>query len=293
MKCKICGKEKFTIIWLDKIRVSKNSFSKNKVKILKCNNCSLVFLKKKISKFENNNKSFRKKFDGENTINKYLNFHKPREIKKLKSIFKYLNFRNKSILESNCGYGTIIDYLKKKGTYTAGIDHTIYKKTLKQRNHEYFSSIDEVLLSKKKFDIVFCLSELEHKVEPLDFLKKLKKVMLNNRSKLIVRVPNYDNIYKNLIGYDFLKYDFRSSHNFYFSENNLDLMFKRLNFKIFKKIGYQEYSINHLLTFFKKNKRVNEKNSLKFFNDKKNNEYIRTIQNNKHSTSLIYILANE
>ena len=53
-------------------------------------------------------------------------------------------------------------------------------------------------------------------------------------------------------GKNFLKYDFRSSHNFYFSEVNLDLMFKKLKFRIIKKLGHQEYSINHLLTFFKK-----------------------------------------
>ena len=98
--------------------------------------------------------------------------------------------------------------------------------------------------------------------------------MKNNQSKLIIRVPNYDNIYKSLIGKNFLKYDFRSSHNFYFSEVNLDLMFKKLKFRIIKKLGHQEYSINHLLTFFKKNKRIKEQNSTRFFSDRINNEYI-------------------
>ena len=292
MKCIICSNKKFSVVWFDRIREGQNLFSKKKVKILKCNNCSLVFLKKKISKYENNNKSFRKKFDGDSTIKKYLNFHKPREIKKFKSIFMYLNFKNKRILESNCGYGVIIDYLKKISKVTAGIDHKIYKNTLKNRKHEHFENIDEVLKSKKNFDIIFCLSELEHKVKPIDFLKKIKKIMKNNQSKLIIRVPNYDNIYKSLIGKNFLKYDFRSSHNFYFSEVNLDLMFKKLKFRIIKKLGHQEYSINHLLTFFKKNKRIKEQNSIRFFSDRKNNEYIEKIQKNKLSTSLIYILSS-
>ena len=62
MKCIICSNKNF-LVWFDRIREGQNLFSKKKKKILKCNNCSLVFLKK-ISKYENNNKSFRKKFDG-------------------------------------------------------------------------------------------------------------------------------------------------------------------------------------------------------------------------------------
>ena len=47
MKCIICSNKKFSVVWFDRIREGQNLFSKKKLKILKCNNCSLVFLKKK------------------------------------------------------------------------------------------------------------------------------------------------------------------------------------------------------------------------------------------------------
>ena len=49
-----------------------------------------------------------------------------------------------------------------------------------------------------------------------------------------------------LLGKSFFKYDFRVSHNYYFNEKNLDLIFKKLNFKILKK---EDITNIHLITF--------------------------------------------
>lgn len=231
-------------------------------------------------------------FDGDNSIKKFLSFHKPRENKKFNYFKKYLNFNNKDILESNCGYGVILELLKKKANSTTGIDNKIYKTSLTQRGHKFFNNIDEIIKIKKKFDIIFSLSELEHKSNPVLFLDKIKKSLKLN-GKLVLRIPNYNNIYKIIIGEKFMKYDFRLSHNYYFSEKNLDIFFKKIKFKIIKKIGIQEYSLNHLLTFLKKKKRINETNSLKYFSNNDNNLFKKNIENQFYSTSLIYILSNE
>ena len=76
-----------------------------------------------------------------------------------------------------------------------------------------------------KFDIIFSLSEIEHKFDPISFLRKLKKVLAAN-GIIIIRIPNFNNVYMKLLGKSFFKYDYRISHNFYFSEKNLDLLFK-------------------------------------------------------------------
>ena len=54
-----------------------------------------------------------------------------------------------------------------------------------------------------------------------------------------------------LIGIDFLKFDFRLSHNFYFNEKSLDYIFKKSNMKVVYKEGLQEYDINHLIEYMK------------------------------------------
>ena len=47
-------------------------------------------------------------------LSKYNSFNKNREKYKLDKIKKIINFKNKEILESNCGAATNLDFLKKK-----------------------------------------------------------------------------------------------------------------------------------------------------------------------------------
>ena len=146
--CLICSQKNFKIIWRDKIRSGKNSFTKKKESIYKCLNCNLVFLKKKRKKLENSAVA-RKIYNNNNSIKEFLNFHKPRELKKLNLVKKFINFENKNILESNCGAGVILSILKKKSKTTSGIDDISYKSYLEQNSHNYFSSFD-VAIKKKK-----------------------------------------------------------------------------------------------------------------------------------------------
>ncbi len=287
-RCICCGLRNHKVIWNDKIRVGKNIFSKNKQKLIACNSCGLVSLKKKTKILEDSSIA-RNLYNNNNSIKEFIKFHYPREIKKIRFIEKYINFKNKKVLESNCGSGILINYLKKKSSYTAGLDNKLYENFIKKNGHSFYSSINDILTKKTKFDAILSLSELEHKINPILFLKNLKKILSSN-GKLILRIPNYNNIYKFLLGYDFLKYDFRNSHNYYFSEKNLDIIFSKLNFKIIKKVGMNEYSFNHLLNYVKTKKRVDNKDVLNFLNKKRDYNLVSNIEKNMISTSLLYIL---
>lgn len=288
-RCICCGLHNHKVIWNDKIRVGKNIFSRNRKKVIACSCCGLVSLEKKIRILENSSIA-RNLYNNNNSIKEFIKFHYPREIKKIKFIEKYVNLKNKKVLESNCGSGILINYLKKKSSHTSGLDNRLYGNFIKKNGHFFYSSINEILAKKVKFDAILSLSELEHKINPILFLKNLKKLLSGN-GKLILRVPNYNNIYKFLLGYDFLKYDFRNSHNYYFSEKNLDIIFSKLNFKIIEKVGMNEYSFNHLLTYVRNKKRVNNKGVLNFFEKKKDQNLVTNIEKNMISTSLLYILS--
>ena len=170
------------------------------------------------------------------------------------------------------------------------MDSNFYSNYVKRNGHNFFSSLSDILKEKKKYDIILSLSELEHKLNPDLFLKNLKKILKKN-GYLVLRIPNYFNIYKFLLGDNFLRYDFRSSHNYYFSEKNLDLLFSKLNFKTIKKIGMNEYSFNHLLTYLKTKKRVSSNKVINFFNQKYDNDLVFNVEKNMISTSLLYILS--
>lgn len=288
MRCIICKNNKFIQVWNDKLRDSQNSFTKNKEIILKCKKCDLVFLKNLKKDLEN---SFiaREKFNKNNSIKEFYNFHQKREINKFKRIISLIDPKNKSILESNCGAGVILNHLKNKCKETAGLDDINYKNHVISNGHLFFSNLDEI--KTKKFDIIFSLSELEHKYDPISFLKKLKKI-LKNKGIIVLRIPNYNNIYMLLLGFYFKKFDFRTSHNFYFSEKNLDMLFHKCKFKIVQKVGHNEYSFNHTLTYLKNKKRI-KSNEVHSYFEKNINDYVRkNIEDNLVSTSLIYILKN-
>ena len=284
--CPLCRSKNIKILWNDKIRIGKK-FSKKKYEILKCINCDVGYLKDRQS-FLEDNKIFRKIFDGDNSVLKYQSFNRPREIKKIKKIQNLINFKNKSVLESNCGAASILDYLKKDAKLTAGLDSSIYRSHV-EKKHLFFSNLDDLRVSKYKFDLIISLAELEHKKNPLNFIRQLKK-NLKAKGKIIFRVPNFNNIYMYLIGIDFLRFDFRLSHNFYFNEKSLDYIFKKLNMKVVYKGGLQEYNINHLIEYMKIGKRV--KGLYEEIIPKRKFKVIeKNIERHMLSTSLLYIVS--
>ena len=287
MICPLCKSKNFDLIWYDKIRDGKNLWSKKKFKISKCRNCGLVFLNKRSKKLIDN-KVFRKRFDGSNSILKYKNFNKPREERKLNIIKKYVNFKNKIILESNCGAATNLDLLKKTGKMTAGLDSHIYKSHVKKK-HLFFSSLKELKKSKINYDIILSLSELEHQFDLFKFLGILKS-KLKTKGIIVFRIPNYNNIYRLMLNEKFLKYDFRLSHNYYFTKKSCDYLFQKTNFKIIKSIGLQEYSVNHLIQYIKSGKRVNTYKNV--INNEISKEINFNLEQNFLSTSFLYIVGN-
>ena len=286
-KCPLCKSTKLSLIWNDKIRDGSNLYSKNKIKILLCGNCNLRY-KSTLTIDQLDNIAFREKYNGEASIKKYLTFNKSRELTKFKQLEGVINFKNKNILESNCGGGAILSILRKKAKIIAGIECPYFRDYLKKKKMKYFENIYKVQNSKIKFDVILSLGDLEHQLDPILFIRNFKKI-LNKRGIIIFRIPNFDNIYRFLLNKIFLKDDYRTSHNYYFNQKSLDFLFKKMNLKIIKKTGLHEYSINNLISYLKYQKRpkINEIKILETMDDK---NLQKNLEASMTSTSLLYIL---
>ena len=236
VSCPICKGKKTKIIWDSKIRAGKNLWTKDKRKISQCETCDVVFLNKRSEELIDNS-IFRKKFDGDNSIKKYSSFNKPREKYKLNIIKKFLQFKNKKVMESNCGAATNLDLIKNEAKITAGLDNLIYKKHV-EKNHIFFSSLKDLKKNKIMFDIILSLSEIEHQKNIYKFLSTLKN-KITSKGMIVFRIPNYNNIYRYMLSKKFLNYDFRLSHNFYFSEKVVILCLKKLDLKSIKKLVFK------------------------------------------------------
>jgi len=286
-KCPICKSKKQVNIWNDKIRDGLKGYTNKKEKIFLCNNCNTRYRFSRTKEFLDN-AHFRKIYDGEASVNKWLEFNKPREMRKFNKCLKYINIKNKNVLESNCGAGIILNSIKNKAKLTAGLDNIIYKKYVESKGSYFFTNVKEIIKKKIKFDYIISLGEFEHKYDPIKFLRKFDKV-LKPSGKIVLRVPNFDNIYRFLLNNIFFKDDYRTSHNFYFNEKSLDFLFNKLNYKIIKKAGLQEYSINSLVSYLKYKKRPKNKiiNFLKKSNDL---QFQKSLEESHTSTSLLYII---
>ena len=283
--CPICNRKKTTLIWNGPIRSGKNKWTKKPEQIFWCHSCDLRFTKN-FRKNLQDNKIFRKLYDGSNSIRKYLSFNKKREKFKLEIIRNYIQLKNKIILESNCGAATNLDLIKGVAKETVGLDNEIYRNHV-EKKHIFFNSIDVLKKSGIKFDVIMSLAEIEHQYDVQKFIRNLKGLLSKN-GRLVFRIPNYNNIYLYTLGKKFQKFDFRTSHNYYFSEKSCDYLFKKMKLKIEIKKGLQEYSINHLLEYLKTGKRVSK--FPKLLNSKKIKEYSKNIENYMVSTSFLYVL---
>ena len=124
----------------------------------------------------------------------------------------------KHIIDIGCNDGTQLDYFKKLGHYTYGVDPTqnLYERSSK--NHtvwcSYFDEdfIDDTILSPDgdpmKFDIITAQNVFAHGPEPLKFLENARHMMYNNSLMFIqtsqafmIRNNEFDTIYHEHISF--------------------------------------------------------------------------------------------
>jgi len=105
---------------------------------------------------------------------------------------KLRTIRHKKILDVGCNYGEVAGFLAA-GNQVTGIDTDsnalqIAKKTVKNAKFTYGSATN-IPFPKESFDVVVCLSVLEHVREDQKVIKEMSRVIKNN-GELILTVPN-------------------------------------------------------------------------------------------------------
>ncbi len=116
--------------------------------------------------------------------------------KRMRMLKNYLqkNIRGKNFLDIGCAEGGYCDFAQKnKATKVIGID--ISKSKIRKAKEKYpkckFRVLDENNLNKlnENWDIILCSETLQHVVNYIDFVKKIKPI-LNKNAKLIITTPN-------------------------------------------------------------------------------------------------------
>ena len=258
MKCVLCGSNS-NIIIVNKVRDS----SKNKViQCKKCNHTQLypIPLRKEDQIFYDNNLQ-------EKNLNCFssLQEHKKKSIMDTKRRIDFVSKickNNDKILEIGSCYGFFLEGMRKNGFNITGLEvskeRREFSKKVTKSKVLNINLMDESL-DVEKFDVIVFFHVLEHISDSINFLKNLKKI-LNNKGKIIIEVPNYDD-FQIKLNKEYKKWFFQFAHIHYFTPETLKKMLQKNGFKNIKIVGVQRYGIENMFNW-----KIYKKPQLKLLN---------------------------
>ena len=264
----------------------RDSKTKNKVFYDKKNN--VFFLQKSIYQKENNYKKLFK----DNIKKKIFNL----KIKNKKYKFKIIDdetrrynqfkktIKNKSIIDFGSGYGDFISKFKKNKIAAIEkradcINH------LKKRKIETYDNLSDI---KKKYDVVTFFNSLDHLESPELILKEIKKI-INKNGKIIIEVPNANNLLFTLDVKEYKNFTFCKKHLIIHSEETLKKLLIFCGYKIEKIIYFQRYDLNNHLNWLLNKKPGGHIILKNLANEKTNKNYKRLLIEKKLADTLIII----
>ena len=183
-------------------------------------------------------------------------------INSIENILEKLNTSDIELLDIGCGNGVLTSKISKFFKHTTGIDLSgtgieLAQKIKNERLTFKNMSIDDMIVSKKKFKFITSFEVIEHQYLPDDFLNKINQI-LDDNGTLLLSTP-YNGYIKNLIisliGKNDWHYNplWRHGHIKFFSVKTLTKILKECNFEIIKKkFSGRFYPINCSMIFLNK-----------------------------------------
>jgi 2-polyprenyl-3-methyl-5-hydroxy-6-metoxy-1,4-benzoquinol methylase len=170
-----------------------------------------------------------------------------------------------SILDIGCGEGFVLDFFHKKGWNVTGLDFShdgvsrhfphLKEKVIKG---DVFNSLENLMESQAKFDLIVCNNVLEHVLDPISFLKKFKSLCHAN-TLIRIQVPNDFSWYQDvLIRKGIVTKEYwvaPPGHLNYFNKDNLKQFLKSFEYNLVDLLG--DFPIELFLLNEKSNYSVN------------------------------------
>jgi len=237
MSCYLCGSDESSV------RPGKCR-DNPKLKIIECNQCSLVYLSDfshiGVNFYENSGQVI------SNRENKILTTASVIDTKRRFDQFSPL-FYNKSVLDFGCGKGHFLMKLKneKITLQLSSLEINEAYHDFLNKNFNHYSSIDKI--EDNSIDYITIFHVLEHLADPLDVIDKLYP-KLKKGGKIIIEVPSSDDILlKTYESESFSRYTYWSLHLYLFNTSTLSRLIKKSLFEIIYIKQHQRYSLaNHL-----------------------------------------------
>lgn len=243
MRCYLCGSSDY------KVRDGKVR-DNQKLDVLECNHCGLVFL----SSLEHIDENY---YEDSNMsegldVKEWLNETCVDDNRRFEFVKEMII--NKDIVDFGSGAGGFLLKAKEVAKSVVGIelDNKI-REHYKQNNINHTADIES--LENDRYDVITAFHVVEHLSNPIAILKLLVS-KLKKDGRLIVEVPNSDDalltIYKNKA---FSNFTYWSPHLFLYNSKTLRLLFKKVDGVEIEFVKYiQRYPLSNHLYWLSHNK---------------------------------------
>ena len=231
-KCHICSSEDFT-------RLSEKDRYGLEMSVVICKNCGLIQTNPRMDELSYN-KFYKNEYrsiyeSGDDAIEKEFQ----KEINRGNEIFKYITensnieLHDKFVVEIGTGAGGILKKFQDEGNRILGVDfgQEYLEFGIKNNLNLKVGSIEIIEQEEEKPDVVILSHVVEHFLEPIEMLTKIKK-LLKREGIVYVEVPGIKNM-ENSYQQDFLKY-LQNAHVFHFTLNTLENCCKRAGLVLVK-----------------------------------------------------------
>ena len=237
MKCYLCDST-------DLNKVAGKVRDKPEIDILKCNECSLVFLdyETSIEYYRNDYTEFNHANDTWRSCLRGAHEDDLRRSGIIKTMAK-----DKVYCDVGCGAGGLLQMVQPFCRQVIGVEpQTKWHLDLVSEGFTIANSIDEI--EDDYFDVISLFHVLEHIADPIAFLISLKR-KLRKGGTLVVEVPNADDalltVYKSK---PFSHFTYWSPHLYLFSQNTLSVTLIKAGFTDHIIKQFQRYPLaNHLM----------------------------------------------
>ena len=160
-------------------------------------------------------------------------------------------FRNKVVLDFGCGGGSFLDLVKGVAAKTIAVEpFTGYHKSLTERGHEVYGSIEECSAYTGAVDIIISFGVIEHINDPLSYLQSAEK-LLKKGGKMYIETDNLDDILVKLDFMEFGPFYYRTVHSWYFDANGLAGLCKKAGFNHIEKGFRHGFGLSNTLLWLK------------------------------------------
>lgn len=217
----------------------------DEVVVLECKNCGLVFLDRhQHIKADHYQKSGM--HADEPNYDKWLIDCKRDDTRRLK--FLKDKIINKSVLDFGCGVGGFLELAGEYSQSSYGLElETGLQEHFEQRNLKVFQTLENLLDTGLRFDVITAFHVVEHLKDPAEILSNLSH-LLNDGGEIIIEVPSPSDALLTLYNsVPFQNFSYWSQHIFLFNADTLKKLSRKAGLTTNWVKNIQRYPLsNHL-----------------------------------------------